>query len=72
MINIHLLVEEDYIEELMMALPKDKVKIVEKNFEENKILLQSTFSQYNEKESCLISYEESIKNLDNWLEEKKF
>lgn len=71
MIDIHLLVEESYIEELMMLLPKDKVKVVEKNFEENKILLQESLESYANGSTPFKGYNESVKDLNVWLEGKK-
>lgn len=67
MIAIHLLVEEDYIEELMQNLPKDKVKIVEENFKENKVLLENSLDDALENENDLTPYNETIKNINDWL-----
>lgn len=71
MINIHLLVDEDYIEELMMTLPKDKVRVVEKDFEENKLLLKNVFDECSQGSPKLTSYKDSVEIMNTWLEEKK-
>ena len=71
MINIHLLVDENYIEEWMMNLPQDKVKVVEKEFEENKALLADTLKDYQEENENFLSYQKSIIEIKSWLEEKE-
>lgn len=71
MINIHLLVDESYIEELMLLLPKDKVRVVEKNFEENQVLLQDSLEAYRTGVGSFIPCKESIEQINTWLEEKQ-
>ena len=48
MITIHLQIEDDYIDEFMSALPKDKVIVIEEEFKETKILLQNEFKNYQD------------------------
>ncbi|MCD6172433.1 MAG: hypothetical protein J7J96_01425 [Sulfurimonas sp.] len=64
-ITIHLQVEDDYIEELMSILPKDKVIVIEEDFKENKKLLENELKNYRDKPASFISYNESIKRLNN-------
>ena len=70
MIKINLLVDEDYIETFMMTLPQDKVIVIEENFEENRELLKNELLQCSEDKENLLSYNESMKELDKWLDEK--
>jgi hypothetical protein len=67
-ISIHLKVDESYIEQLMMMLPKESVRVVEKDFDENQILLQEELAKYKESPTSFIEYTESMKNIDKFLE----
>ena len=71
MIKINLLIEEDYIEEFMNNLPKDKVKVIETNFETNKQLLNDIFKECMDASNELIPYSQSIKNISEWLQVKE-
>lgn len=71
MIKIHLLIEEEYIQEFMQNLPKDKVKVIEEDFEQNKTLLQNELEQYKDSTSKYLTYNESMKNLSTWLSGKE-
>ena len=71
MITINLLVEEDYIETLMDELPKDKVIVIEKEFEQNRELLALQLENYENKSTELISYFDSMKELSIWLKAKE-
>ena len=68
---IHLLVEDDYIQSFVDGLEKDKVSIVEKEFDDNKKNLQETLDIYNENRSEFKLYYESMKNVSNWLTSKE-
>lgn len=65
--TIHLLVEDDYIQSFVDGLEKDKVIIVEKEFEDNKRILQETLDIYNKNRSEFKPYYESMKEISNWL-----
>lgn len=67
---LHLLIEDDYIEEFVSSLPRDKVTIVEKEFDENKKLLQDELEKYNNEDIETKPYHESMQNLNIWLKEK--
>ncbi len=69
--TIHLLVEDDFIEELMGMLPRDKVIVVEENFKENRDLLQVELQHYKDDKADFIPYYESMTQLDSWLQERK-
>jgi L-cysteine desulfidase len=70
MINLHMLVDESYIEEFVRSLPADKVRIVEENFKLNRALLEEEFSKYTLKPETFFSYSESAKNTKDWLENR--
>ena len=63
MITIHLQIEEDYIEEFMSNLPKEKVVVIEENFKENKILLEKELKNYQENRYDFIPYLQSMKEI---------
>ncbi|MEA3229045.1 MAG: hypothetical protein U9P38_08255 [Campylobacterota bacterium] len=70
MIKINLLVEEEYIDTFMTTLPQDKVIVIEENFEQNRELLKNELSKCTQNSDDLLSYTDSIKELDRWLEKK--
>ena len=69
--KIHLLVEDDYIQTLMQMLPRDKVTVIEENFEENKILLQDSLQNYRDAKDSFVPYQDSIEELNSWLSTKE-
>ena len=69
--TIHLQVEDDYIEELLGMFPRDKVIVVEENFNENRDLLQEALQRYRDDKADFIPYYESMTQLDSWLQERK-
>ena len=69
--TIHLQVEDDYIEELLGMFPRDKVIVVEENFNENRDLLQEALQHYRDDKADFIPYYESMTQLDSWLQERK-
>jgi len=64
---LHLQIEDDYIEEFLKTLPHDKVRFIEKDFEENKQKLNQELDNYSNKKKEFISYSDSMKNLDDYL-----
>ena len=72
MTSLHLLIEDDYIDEFAQALPKDKVRIVEKNFDENKQKLQTAFEAYCENNTQVKPLQNSMQDLKIWLDQKDF
>ena len=69
--TIHLQVEDDFIEEFMRLLPRDKVIVVEENFKENRDLLQEALQHYKDDKAAFIPYYESMTQLDSWLLDRK-
>ncbi len=68
--SLHLLVEDEYIESFVNSLEKDKVIIIESNFEQNKEKLNDVLVSYTEKTSDFIPYGEVMKEIGSWLKEK--
>lgn len=71
MTTIHLLIEDDFVEEFMSGLPKDKITVIEEDFQENKKFLHDTLQDYNSDKSNVIPYYNSMKEMNNWLKEKE-
>lgn len=69
--QIHLLVEDDYIETFIAELPKGKATVIEKDFTENQEHLKDGFSNYLDNKSTLLPYYESMKELSIWLKERE-
>ena len=68
--TLHLLVKDEFIEEFVKSLPKEKVIVVEKEFKENKKLFQDELNKYNNDKLMTIPYQESAKELNLWLKGK--
>jgi len=66
--KVSLLIDEDYINEFMNSLPKNKVIVVEENFKINKELFANHLEEYKNGDVEPISYYESSKNLSTWLD----
>jgi len=67
---LNLLIDDDFIEEFVKSLPRDKVVIVEKEFQENRVKLQKEFDNYKQNKNQIKSYQQSKKELDKWLKQK--
>jgi len=67
---LNLLIDDDFIEEFVKSLPRDKVVIVEKEFQENRVELQKEFDNYKQNKNQIKSYQQSKKELDEWLKQK--
>jgi len=62
---IHILVDNDYIAQLMQELPKDKVVVVEENFKENKKLFEDEIQNYKDNNLETKDYYESMRELND-------
>lgn len=67
MTKISFLIEDDFIEEFIQQLPKDKVTVIEEDFEDNKKLLKEVLEKYMKDKDGFISYNESMKNINEWF-----
>jgi len=70
MTKITLLIKDDYIDSFMQELPRDKVIVIEEDFNENIEKLTNVLKEYNSDRSEFISYYDSMKNIKNWLEQR--
>jgi hypothetical protein len=71
MITIHLLVDEDYIEDFMKTLPKEKVIVIEEDFKTNQKMLQNVLKEYKTDKNSFTPYYDSMKDLSSWLETRQ-
>ena len=71
MTTIHLLIEDDYVETFMDALPKDKITVIEEDFKKNQEKLQKVLDSYENHNSSFTPYNDSMKNLSIWIKEKE-
>lgn len=71
MTMVHLLIEDDYVEDFMNTLPKDKITVIEEDFKSNQHLLENELQKYSDDKSSVIPYYESMKELGLWLNEKE-
>ena len=71
MTTIHLLIEDDFVEEFMASLPKDKITVIEEDFKENKKVLLNELEDYMKDKKSVTQYYESMKEMNEWLQEKE-
>jgi len=69
--KIQLLIEDDYIEEFMASLPKDKVSVIELDFQANEKKLHKVVQDYRESKEDFIPYFKSMKNISSWFNAKR-
>jgi len=62
---VHLLIDNDYIEQLMQELPKGKVRVVEENFKNHKKLFEDEVVKYKNGNLETKDYYESMKGLND-------
>ena len=68
--TLHLLIEDDFIEEFVNSLPRKKVTIIEKEFDKNKQLLANELENYKQNQDDIKPYTQSKNELDEWLKQK--
>ena len=71
MTRVNLLIEDDYIETFINELHKEKVIIIEKDFEKNRVLLENELLKYKQNANELVPYFDSMKELSKWLKAKE-
>jgi len=69
--TVHLLIEDDYIEDFMKMLPRDKVAVIEEDFKDNRDLLQKELQKYHDGADSFGMYYESMTLLNGWLHERE-
>jgi hypothetical protein len=67
---LHLLVDDTIVEDFVSNLDKEKIRVVEVDFESNKTLLAQSYNKYIEdKDTQLIPYSQSMKDIGIWLKD---
>jgi len=66
--KVSLLIDDDFIDQFMQSLPKDKIIVVEDGFNSNVELFKTTIKDYEDNQIDLIPYNDSAKNLTSWLD----
>lgn len=68
---LHLLIDDEYVEDFVDTLDKEKVKVVEEGFESNKVLIQNVLDSYSDDKNSFSPYYDSMKEMSIWLKEKE-
>ena len=71
MTSLNLLVDDDYLEEFINSFDKEKVRVVENDFDSNKRVLENVLISYKNSKEEFIPYFDSMKNLTIWLKERE-
>ncbi len=69
--KIQLLIEDDYMEEFIAALPKDRVSVVDVGLEVNQEKLHQVVQDYKDNPEDFIPYFKSMKNISAWFNAKR-
>lgn len=69
--KVQLLVDDDFVEEFMNSLPKDKVSIIELDFQANQDKLKKALQEYQDDSDSFVPYFKSMKNISAWFNEKR-
>ena len=70
--TIQIEVKDSYLEKflnLLQALPQDKIKIIDQQFQEDKKMLEEVLRKYRNGEGEFVPYEEGMEEIDIWLSE---
>ena len=68
---IHLLVKDDFVEQFIDMLPRDKVSVIEEDFKNNKNLFQKELQNYKDSSIGCRPYYESMKLMGIWLQKRE-
>ncbi len=68
--NIELLVDDDFYEELLKMLPKDKVTLLDQTFIDNRKKFHDELNNFKNDEAGYTSYYETMKEMDNWIKQE--
>lgn len=69
--TIQIQVKDSYFEKflnLLQALPQDEIKIIDKQFEDDKKMLHKVLDDYKSGKDEFVPYEEGMKEMDAWLD----
>lgn len=67
--TIQLQIEDDYIEEFLNSLPKDKVTLIDDLFLDNQSKFKKELESFMKNETNFKPHLENMKEMDNWLKE---
>ncbi len=68
--TIQLQVQDDYVEEFLNTLPKEKVKVVDQTFLEHQQRFQAELQKFKDEAGEFPPYHEEMKAIDAWLKER--
>ncbi len=67
--TIQLQIEDDFFEEFIQTLPKDKVTLIDQTFIDNQNKFIQAYNDYKNAPETFHSHLDNMKELDNWLKE---
>lgn len=67
---IELLVEDDFYEEFLQTLPKDKVTVVDEVFIDNQKKFRKELDSFYNDETSFNSYFDNMKEVDMWIKKE--
>lgn len=68
--TIELLVEDDFYEEFLQTLPKDKITICDEVFVDNKKRFRKELDSFYNDETRFTSYFDTMKEVDAWIKKE--
>ncbi len=68
--KIELLIEDDFYDEFVQTLPKEKVTVVDEEFLKNQNMFRKELDSFHNDETSFTSYFENMKELDNWIKKE--
>ncbi len=68
--TVHLQVQDDFLEDLLSMLPKDKVRVLDQNFLDTQKKFQAELENFKNKKDSFPPYHEDMKEMDNWLKDR--
>ncbi len=69
--TIQLQIRDEFLEEFLEMLPKDKVHIIDDNFMVRQIQLQQVFESYKQDKQSIKPLYDSLESLNSWLKEQE-
>ena len=67
--TIQLLIEDDFFEEFIQTLPKEKVTLLDQTFKDNQNKFTQALNDYKSTPETFSSHLDNMKELDAWLKE---
>lgn len=67
--TVQLRVQDEFVEELLEMLPKDKVKVVDQKFLTDQNRLHEELNTFLTTDTEFFPYYEEMKTINNWIEE---